>query len=166
MHHPIGRHSTDPIAVWRSIAPLGKLVAQGLLGHGEVRSSLAAAPAPGADPSGWRARRERRLNAAIAGWTRERALATGTLILRETVHHRVPVWLLDPEDPAEELNRRIAACLAFQALAPDDLGGRLFLHSGRDRRVCMASLGDNQTLAFPDRDAVAEVAVAPTAPST
>ena len=63
----------------------------------------------------------------------ERALATGTPILRETVHHRVPVWLLDPEDPAEELNRRLAACLAFQALAPDDLGGRLFLHSGRDR---------------------------------
>jgi len=68
------RHRSDPETSWRMIGPLGKLVAQGLIGRDEVRAALAAAPAPGADRSGWRARREWRLADAEAAWRREREL--------------------------------------------------------------------------------------------
>lgn len=87
------------------------------------------------------------------------ALATGRPILGETVHHSVPVWVMDLEDPAEELNRRLAACLRLHALDEGAVRGRLYLHSGRERRVTIAALGEGSAIAYPDRDAVAEAAL-------
>jgi len=69
------RHRTDPAAPWRAAATLGRLVAQGVLGAEEAAAALAAAPAPGADPSGWAARRAWRLAAARDGWLRARRRA-------------------------------------------------------------------------------------------
>src|SRR6185312_5471374 len=37
------------------------------------------------------------------------ALATGRPILGERVHHQAPAWVLNLEDPLDELNRRLAA---------------------------------------------------------
>ncbi len=91
------RHPTDPETPWRAIPRLGKLVAQGLIGRDEVRAALAAAPAPGADASGWRARREWRLADAIAGWTRERARAEAAIarVLRPLLAARAPRAVLE-----------------------------------------------------------------------
>ena len=66
------RHPTDPATPWRMIGPLARLVAQGLLGPEEAGAALAAVPAPGADRSGWQARRAWRLADATAAWARER----------------------------------------------------------------------------------------------
>lgn len=49
------------------------------------------------------------------------------------------VWALDLEDPMEEAQRRIqAVCLRYRVTAAD-IGGRLFLNSGRDRSIKVAS---------------------------
>lgn len=91
------RHPTDPIGPWRAIGPFGRLVAQGVIGAHEVRAALAAAPAPGADPSGWRARREWRLNDAIAAWQRARDRARRDLrhTLRPLLAARAPRAVLE-----------------------------------------------------------------------
>ena len=88
------------------------------------------------------------------------ALATGRPILGEPVHHPAPAWLLDLEDPQEETHRRLAACLRLHNLPDEAVRGRLYLHAGRARRLCIAALAEGQGLAFPDRDAVAEAALA------
>lgn len=88
------------------------------------------------------------------------ALATGRPILGEPVHHAAPAWVLDLEDPPDELDRRLAACLRLHGLPDEAVRGRLFLHSGRQRRVTIATLADGTSIAFPDRDAIAEAACA------
>jgi hypothetical protein len=77
-------------------------------------------------------------------------LASGRPLLGERVHHTVPVWVLNLEDPLEEMHRRVAALMALHRLAPEDLTGRLYLHSGRDRRITMAT-SDAGIVVHPDR---------------
>ncbi|HEX3350100.1 MAG TPA: AAA family ATPase, partial [Acetobacteraceae bacterium] len=88
------------------------------------------------------------------------AVATGRPILGEHVHHAVPVWVLNLEDPAEETHRRLAALMRHHAIGRDALEGRLYLHSGRDRRVTMGELADGfgSPVTHPDRDAVVAAA--------
>lgn len=87
------------------------------------------------------------------------ALATGRPILGEAVHHSVPAWVLDLEDPPDELNRRLAACLMLHGLEAQQVRGRLYLHAGRTRRLCMAAPAE-AGIAFPDRDALIAAAAA------
>lgn len=82
------------------------------------------------------------------------ALVTGRPILGEHVHHAAPAWVLNLEDPIEETHRRVAALMQRHAIARTEVEGRLFLHSGRDRRVCMAETGDDGGVRHPDRDAI------------
>lgn len=82
------------------------------------------------------------------------ALATGRGFLGERVHHSVPAWVLNLEDPIEETERRVAALLLHHGIPAAALAGRLFLHSGRQRRVCMARLGAGGSITHPDQAAV------------
>lgn len=83
------------------------------------------------------------------------ALATGRNFLAEKIHHSVPAWVLNLEDPLEETERRLAALMARHAIGRAAVAGRIFLHSGRQRRVRMAVIGpDGFTIAYPDRDAI------------
>lgn len=85
------------------------------------------------------------------------ALATGRNFLAEKVHHSVPAWVLNLEDPLEETERRLAALMIRHQIARADVAGRMFLHSGRQRRVRMAVIGpDGFTVAFPDQAAITE----------
>jgi len=86
------------------------------------------------------------------------AIATGRPILDETVHRSVPAWVLNLEDPMDELDRRLAAILMLHRLDPAELRDRLFLHSGRQRRVCMAQLEDGAVIRHPDRAPLIEEA--------
>jgi hypothetical protein len=88
------------------------------------------------------------------------ALATGREILGERVHHSVPVWVLNLEDPLEELHRRVAALMRLHKLPREALAGRLFLHSGRTRRLTMAALEPDSAIAHPDRTAVIDACLA------
>ena len=87
------------------------------------------------------------------------ALVSGQPILRERVHHSVKVWLLNLEDPIEETERRLAALMRLHAIAADQVRGRLFLNSGRARRLAMAE-PDGMGIVHPDRDAMVAQALA------
>ncbi|MBV9785972.1 MAG: AAA family ATPase [Acidisphaera sp.] len=82
------------------------------------------------------------------------ALATGADFLGERVHHSVRVWVLNLEDPREELHRRVAALMLRHRIEPAAVAGRFFLHSGRERRVTVAALGPDGAVIHPDRDAI------------
>ena len=67
------------------------------------------------------------------------ALATGRNLTGKQVHEgAVRVWLINLEDPLEELERRVLAILLYYKIDPADLGDRLFLDSGRTVKVVLA----------------------------
>ena len=83
------------------------------------------------------------------------ALSSGKKLLGEHIFARVVTGILNLEDPLEELERRLAAIMLRYKLSDDDLAGRIFLHSGEDRAVTMASLGDDGfTVIHPDEEAL------------
>ena len=87
------------------------------------------------------------------------ALASGRPFLAERVHHSVPAWVLNLEDPLEETERRVAALMARHGIAAPALAGRLFLDSGRKRRLCMACHGpEGRAIVHPDEAALVEAA--------
>jgi hypothetical protein len=66
------------------------------------------------------------------------AMVTGRTLIGEAPKGELRVWYWNGEDPEEELQRRIAAaCLHFKIDEPD-LGGRLFVDSGRDKEIILA----------------------------
>jgi AAA domain len=83
------------------------------------------------------------------------ALASGQKLLGEHIFAQVNTAILNLEDPMEELDRRLAAIMLRFRLSRDDLNGKLFLHSGEDRPVTMAALGDDGfTVVHPDEEAL------------
>lgn len=67
------------------------------------------------------------------------AIVTNRELLGETVHETgLSVWLFNLEDPKAELERRIAAAMQHHGIGADELGGRLFYDSGRERELCTA----------------------------
>ncbi|CAB4166580.1 AAA domain containing protein [uncultured Caudovirales phage] len=82
------------------------------------------------------------------------ALASGRPILGDTVHHSVRSWVMNLEDPLEELERRVAAMMMRHQVTREELEGRLFLHSGRDRRLLIAQPTDYGEIVYPDKEAI------------
>lgn len=66
------------------------------------------------------------------------AMATGKPLLGITVSRPLKVWVWCLEDPREELDRRFAAIAKHYGISDEDIGGRLFLNSGRDTPLCVA----------------------------
>lgn len=87
------------------------------------------------------------------------SLATGRTLIDEYVHHRTPVWLMNLEDPADEVNRRLAALMQLHGIPRHELDTRLFVHHGRDRRLLMAAESQGG-FTYPDQDIVIEQAKA------
>ena len=83
------------------------------------------------------------------------AMATGRDLLGVQVHQPLRVWVFNLEDPLEETERRvIAICLHF-GIDPAELDGRLFLNSGRDTSLVIASTTRSGTqIAQPVVDAL------------
>jgi hypothetical protein len=83
------------------------------------------------------------------------ALASGRRLLGEHVFASVRTAILNLEDPMEELERRLAAIMLRYGISRDDLDGRIFLHSGEDRAVHIAALGeDGFSVVHPDEEAL------------
>jgi RecA-family ATPase len=66
------------------------------------------------------------------------SIATGRALLGEAVKEQTNVWLINLEDPLEEMQRRIAAACLHYDVKPEDLKGRLFLDAGRDMNIMFA----------------------------
>lgn len=71
------------------------------------------------------------------------------------------VWLWNLEDPLEEMERRIHATADKFEITPDDVAGRLFVDSGRDNPLVIATEGPNGAMiARPVVDALIEEMIA------
>ena len=60
------------------------------------------------------------------------AIVTGRPLLGEPVQERSNVWLVNLEDPLEEIDRRITAAMQYYGIKPEEIEGRLFVNAGRD----------------------------------
>jgi hypothetical protein len=71
------------------------------------------------------------------------AQVSGKPLLGVTVPQALRVWLWNLEDPQEETMRRIQAAALHYRLSSDDIGDRLFVDSGRDQRLVVATATRN-----------------------
>jgi len=69
------------------------------------------------------------------------AIATGKPLLGEQVREQCNVWVVNLEDPLEEMQRRLVAAMLHFNISPEDVEGRLFLDAGRDMQIMFASQG-------------------------
>ena len=60
------------------------------------------------------------------------AIAIGRPLLGEPVHEQCNVWIINLEDPYEELQRRVLATMKHYGVKPDEIRGKLFVSAGRD----------------------------------
>ena len=66
------------------------------------------------------------------------AIATGLPLLEEPIHETVNVWVINGEDPLEEMQRRFAAIMIHYDIKPEQIQGKLFLDAGRDLQIQFA----------------------------
>lgn len=69
------------------------------------------------------------------------AMVTGRPLLGAKPREPLTVWLINLEDPREELERRVAAACLFYGITESEIGGRLYLDSGREAPVTIAKMG-------------------------
>jgi AAA domain len=69
------------------------------------------------------------------------AMASGRNLIGADPVRRLRIWLWNGEDPRDELERRIAATCHHYGLTKEDIGDRLFLDSGRDMEIILATQG-------------------------
>ena len=60
------------------------------------------------------------------------AIVTGRPLLGEEVKERTNVWIVNLEDPLEEIQRRVLAAMRHYEIKPAEVEGRLFVNAGRD----------------------------------
>lgn len=66
------------------------------------------------------------------------AMVTGRPLLGEEVHAPCKVWLINLEDPMDEMQRRILAAMRFYDIKPEDVRGKLFVDAGREFSMTFA----------------------------
>ncbi len=123
--------------VWldpRSIAPR-----EWVYGHHYIRKFLSATVAPGG------------LGKSSHALVEALDMVTGRGLLNgKATDRRFRVWYWNGEDPLEETERRVAAICLRYGITAADIGGRLFLNSGRDTPIIMATENrDGLQLATP-----------------
>lgn len=85
------------------------------------------------------------------------AIATGKPLLGITPAERTGVWIMNLEDPADEMERRIGAAAIHYGLDQGDIAGRLFVDAGRDKPLTVArQTRDGVTIHKPVVDAIVE----------
>ena len=68
---------------------------------------------------------------------------SGMDLIGVTPKEQLRVWLWNLEDPQEETGRKIQAAAKHYGLKPEDIGHRLFVDSGRDRPLVIATMSRN-----------------------
>jgi RecA-family ATPase len=66
------------------------------------------------------------------------SIAIGRALLGEEVHEQCNVWVINGEDPLEEMQRRFAAIILHYGIKPEEIKGRLFLDAGRELMIQFA----------------------------
>ena len=60
------------------------------------------------------------------------AIVTGKPLLGEPVKEQTNVWIVNLEDPLEEIQRRVLAAMKHYGIHADEVRGKLFVNAGRD----------------------------------
>lgn len=85
------------------------------------------------------------------------AMASGKALLGIPPIERARVWYWNGEDPRDELDRRIVAAMIEHKLTPMDIDGHLFVNSGRETPIVLATQTRSGTIiAKPVVDAMIE----------
>ena len=85
------------------------------------------------------------------------SIATGKPLLGVTPAERTGVWIMNLEDPADEMERRIGAAAKHYGIDQADIEGRLFVDAGRDKPLVVAQqTRDGVTIHRPVVDAIVE----------
>lgn len=81
------------------------------------------------------------------------AMATNRPLLGVTPNEHSRVWLWNGEDPRDEIDRRVAAACIRYGIKPEEVGGRLFIDSGRDTEIIIATeMREGARVAVPEVD--------------
>lgn len=84
------------------------------------------------------------------------AMASGRELLGEWTAQGLNVWIFNLEDPRDELDRRIIAAMQHHRIAPQDIEGRLFVDTGRERSLCTAiQTKEGVRIVVPEMEALA-----------
>jgi hypothetical protein len=67
-------------------------------------------------------------------------ICTGRPLLGETVHKRTRVYLVNLEDPMDEMQRRVLAAMKYYGIKREEVEGWLFLDAGRDFNMKFTAL--------------------------
>jgi hypothetical protein len=98
-----------------------------LYGYLLIRKFVTATVAPGG------------IGKSSLGAVESLAQVSGRDLLGVLPPRKLRVWLWNLEDPQEETERKIQAAAIHYKLTPDDLGDRLFVDSGRDQPLVIAT---------------------------
>jgi AAA domain len=82
------------------------------------------------------------------------AMVSGKPLLGTSPPQKLRVWLWNLEDPIEETTRRVQATAKFYGLNPDDIGDRLFVDSGRDQSMVIATTRNGVSIVIPVIDKI------------
>ncbi|WP_367714502.1 AAA family ATPase [Nitratireductor sp. GISD-1A_MAKvit] len=66
------------------------------------------------------------------------AMASGRELLGDWTESDLRVWIYNLEDPRDELDRRIIAAMQHHGVEPEEIAGRLFVDTGRERTLTTA----------------------------
>jgi AAA domain len=66
------------------------------------------------------------------------AMVTGRDLLGIKPKRPLRIWYVNLEDPRDEIDRRLAAVWQHYNITARDIGGRLFIDSGRERKIVIA----------------------------
>lgn len=83
-------------------------------------------------------------------------LASGRTLLDEWVEPiGLRVWVYNLEDPRDEMDRRVIGAMIFHGVKPEEVEGKLFLDTGRERPLCTAvDIRGEVTIVKPEIDAL------------
>ena len=127
--------------VWRD--PAGMPRRQWLMGRTYARRYVSATVAPGG------------VGKSSLFVVEALSMATGRDLLGDRPYERVNVWYFNAEDPLEETERRVLAAMLHFDIKPEEVEGRLFLDSGRDMPIKLATMArDGAVIAKPVSDAL------------
>lgn len=83
------------------------------------------------------------------------AMVSGKPFLGEWVARDLKVWIYNLEDTRDELERRVIAAMMHHGISQEEVSGRLFVDTGRERSLCTAvQTRDGVTLVKPEIEAL------------